>query len=181
MKAEAILLPIYGYIVPFHISTVKNASKTDEYLRINFVTPTQVVAQFQVNSPSSPFSRASFFLFFFYLICKLSFILLIYLFFLLQTGGKEVLYIREVTYRIQDQRSLTNSLRLIKELRKRVTERETELRDKRGLITQEKLIISKNRNPRLMDLFIRPSIPSLALPSFLSFSPRLFLVLSSLQ
>ncbi len=48
IKAEAILLPIYGYIVPFHISVIKNASKTDDYLRINFVTPTQMVAHAQV-------------------------------------------------------------------------------------------------------------------------------------
>lgn len=50
VKAEAILLPIYGYLVPFHVSTVKNASRLEEYLRINFVTPTQMVAQTQVNS-----------------------------------------------------------------------------------------------------------------------------------
>jgi nucleosome binding factor SPN SPT16 subunit len=71
-----------------------------------------------------------------------------------------VLYIRELTYRIQDQRSLANSLRLIKELRKRVSDRESEERDRTGLISQDKLILSKTpRNPRLPDLFIRPSIP----------------------
>eukprot|EP00026_Physarum_polycephalum_P000558 Phypoly_transcript_00559.p1 GENE.Phypoly_transcript_00559~~Phypoly_transcript_00559.p1 ORF type:complete len:1075 (-),score=176.29 Phypoly_transcript_00559:1265-4462(-) len=121
-KAEAILLPIYGYLVPFHISIVKNASKTDDYLRINFVTPTQVIAQSQGQ-------------------------------------GKELLYIREVTYRIQDQRNLTNSLLLIKQLRKQVSEREAEQRNVTGLVSQDKLIVSKNpRNPKLMGLFIRPNI-----------------------
>jgi len=38
-KREAVLLPIYGVLVPFHISTIKNATKSDDYLRINFITP----------------------------------------------------------------------------------------------------------------------------------------------
>jgi nucleosome binding factor SPN SPT16 subunit len=38
-QREVIFLPIYGLMVPFHISTVKNASKTDDFLRLNFVTP----------------------------------------------------------------------------------------------------------------------------------------------
>ena len=39
-KAETVLIPIFGQLVPFHISTIKNVSKTDEggntVLRINF-------------------------------------------------------------------------------------------------------------------------------------------------
>lgn len=59
VKAEALLLPIYGYLVPFHISIVKNASKTDDYLRINFVTPTAITAQSQVLSKLVVTSRSS--------------------------------------------------------------------------------------------------------------------------
>lgn len=81
------------------------------------------------------------------------------------------MYIRELTYRIQDQRSLTNSLRLIKELRKRVSDRESAAREQHGLISQDKLILSKNRNPRLADLFIRPIILLLKIIILLSFSP----------
>lgn len=44
-KHESIILPIYGMAVPFHISTLKNASKSDEgdfvMLRLNFITPGQ--------------------------------------------------------------------------------------------------------------------------------------------
>ncbi|CAG8535911.1 12681_t:CDS:10 [Ambispora leptoticha] len=44
-KNESIILPIYGFAVPFHISTLKNASKSEEgdytYLRLNFLTPNQ--------------------------------------------------------------------------------------------------------------------------------------------
>eukprot|EP00731_Ephydatia_muelleri_P026733 Em0018g833a len=42
-KYEALILPIHGYPTPFHISTVKNISKSEEgeytYLRINFFHP----------------------------------------------------------------------------------------------------------------------------------------------
>jgi nucleosome binding factor SPN SPT16 subunit len=44
-KHDSIILPIYGMAVPFHISTLKNASKSDEgdfvMLRLNFLTPGQ--------------------------------------------------------------------------------------------------------------------------------------------
>jgi len=43
---ETIILPIFGFAVPFHISTIKNPSFTkadgDAYLRLNFVTPGQI-------------------------------------------------------------------------------------------------------------------------------------------
>ena len=42
-RAESVILPIYGQAVPFHISTLKNVSKSDEgeftMLRFNFITP----------------------------------------------------------------------------------------------------------------------------------------------
>lgn len=42
-RYEAVILPIYGVMTPFHISFIKNASQTEEgefsYLRINFNTP----------------------------------------------------------------------------------------------------------------------------------------------
>eukprot|EP00011_Vannellida_sp_DIVA3-517-6-12_P000344 CAMPEP_0114614668 /NCGR_PEP_ID=MMETSP0168-20121206/5772_1 /TAXON_ID=95228 ORGANISM="Vannella sp., Strain DIVA3 517/6/12" /NCGR_SAMPLE_ID=MMETSP0168 /ASSEMBLY_ACC=CAM_ASM_000044 /LENGTH=1014 /DNA_ID=CAMNT_0001825723 /DNA_START=5 /DNA_END=3049 /DNA_ORIENTATION=+ len=38
-EREAVLLPIYGQLVPFHISTIKNATKDGERLRINFLYP----------------------------------------------------------------------------------------------------------------------------------------------
>jgi nucleosome binding factor SPN SPT16 subunit len=46
-KANAILLPVFGMIVPFHVSLVKNISLSDEagfsYLRINFNVPNHEV------------------------------------------------------------------------------------------------------------------------------------------
>eukprot|EP01133_Synstelium_polycarpum_P015861 gene15861-18847_t len=121
-RKEAILLPIYGYIVPFHISTIKNVSKYDDFLRINFNTPTSLSPEQTVGIP------------------------------------KQLLYVREVTYRIQEAKALSNTLRLIKEMRKRVTTRETENRFKMTLIAQEKLILTRGRFPRLNDVSVRPTI-----------------------
>lgn len=48
-KAQTIVLPTNGFAVPFHINTIKNASKNDEgdytYLRINFQTPGQLAGK----------------------------------------------------------------------------------------------------------------------------------------
>jgi nucleosome binding factor SPN SPT16 subunit len=58
-RSETIILPIYGLAVPFHISTVKNASKSDEgeffYLRINLNSPGQVIGKKdQTNASTKP-------------------------------------------------------------------------------------------------------------------------------
>ena len=48
-KAQTILLPVHGFAAPFHINTIKNASKNDEgdftYLRNNFQTPGQLAGK----------------------------------------------------------------------------------------------------------------------------------------
>lgn len=48
-KTQTVVLPVHGFAVPFHINTIKNASKSDEgdftYLRINFQTPGQLAGK----------------------------------------------------------------------------------------------------------------------------------------
>lgn len=48
-RNQSIVVPIYGRPVPLHINTIKNASKNDEgdfvYLRINLLTPGQVIGK----------------------------------------------------------------------------------------------------------------------------------------
>jgi nucleosome binding factor SPN SPT16 subunit len=38
-RRDTVLLPVYGVMVPFHISTIKNVSKNEDDLRINFIAP----------------------------------------------------------------------------------------------------------------------------------------------
>jgi nucleosome binding factor SPN SPT16 subunit len=46
---QSVVLPVYGYAVPFHISTIKNVIKTEGtdhmVLRINFQTPGQIAGK----------------------------------------------------------------------------------------------------------------------------------------
>lgn len=48
-KAQTIILPVHGFVVPFHINTIKNVSKNEEgeftYLRVNFQTPGQLAGK----------------------------------------------------------------------------------------------------------------------------------------
>src|SRR5690606_29438923 len=68
-----------------------------------------------------------------------------------------VAYIKELTYRSSDVRGLNTSLRAIKELRKRVNQRNQQIQNESEIVVQEKLILSRGRNPRLADIFVRPS------------------------
>eukprot|EP01118_Nematostelium_gracile_P011535 TRINITY_DN4109_c0_g1_i4.p1 TRINITY_DN4109_c0_g1~~TRINITY_DN4109_c0_g1_i4.p1 ORF type:complete len:781 (+),score=207.84 TRINITY_DN4109_c0_g1_i4:750-3092(+) len=123
---ETVSLPIFGLMVPFHISYIKNASKTDEeYLRINFVTPEgKGAGGVQKNEVSEPNS----------------------------------IRIKEISYRSPDSKSLNNALRMIKEMRKRVSMRDEQKRIKDQIVVQEKLVLNKGRNPRLSDIFVRPNL-----------------------
>lgn len=49
VQRNTVVLPIYGYAVPYHISTIKNVTKTEEaehiVLRINFQSPGQIAGK----------------------------------------------------------------------------------------------------------------------------------------
>jgi nucleosome binding factor SPN SPT16 subunit len=57
-KNEALLVPMFGRLVPFHISTIKNVSKSEEgaftHLRINFVAPGQSISSQQMPKEADP-------------------------------------------------------------------------------------------------------------------------------
>ena len=57
-RNQSIIVPIYGIPVPFHISTLRNASKNDEgdyvYLRLNFLTPGQGIGKQDALVPIPP-------------------------------------------------------------------------------------------------------------------------------
>lgn len=129
-KNEAILLPIYGSMVPFHVATVKSVSSQQDtnrtcYIRIIFNVP---------GTPFSPHDSNS-----------------------MKFQGS--IYLKEVSFRSKDPRHISEVVQLIKTLRRQVASRESERAERATLVTQEKLQLAGTRfKPiRLSDLWIRPS------------------------
>ncbi|KRX76657.1 FACT complex subunit SPT16 [Trichinella sp. T6] len=138
-KYDSVVVPIFGVPIAFHITTVKNISQSIEgdftYLRINFSRPVSAMVK-------NKDSTAAF---------------------------QGLLYVKELTFRSSNLKepgeldppsaNLREAYFKIKEVQKAFKARETEARDKQGIVQQDRLIICTNRvNPRLKDLFIRPSI-----------------------
>jgi len=124
LKNDAVLLPLGGSVVPFHIATIKNVSlsKADEgeytFLRINFLPP-----------PDG-------------------------------TGAGQASFLREVTFRAANSSAanLNTAFRVIKELRKRYTTRESERKEREAAVVQERLVLYKQKRIRLPDVYIRPNL-----------------------
>ncbi|XP_052205741.1 FACT complex subunit SPT16-like [Diospyros lotus] len=128
-KNEVILLPIYGSMIPFHVSTVKTVSSQQDtnrtcYIRIMFNVP---------GTPFNPHDANS-----------------------LKHQGS--IYLKEVSFRSKDPRHSSEIVQLIKTLRRNVVARESERAERATLVTQEKLVLAGNkfRPIRLLDLWIRP-------------------------
>lgn len=128
-KNEAILLPIYGSMVPFHVATVKSVSSQQDgnrncYIRIIFNVP---------GTPFNPHDANS-----------------------LKFQGS--IYLKEVSFRSKDSRHISEAVQLIKTLRRQVASRESERAERATLVTQERLQLSgaKFKPIRLLDLWIRP-------------------------
>ncbi|KAF0682668.1 Aste57867_25227 [Aphanomyces stellatus] len=136
MRAEAVIVPINGIPVPFHISTIKNVSKSEEdkatYLRINFFCPG---AGGTLGKDASPAMQAA--------VAKFP----------------SLMFIKELGFRSSDAHNLNNQFRLIKELQKRVKQREQQEQEESDLVVQEDLILTRDRRvPRLSDLSARPHL-----------------------
>ncbi|XAR52735.1 hypothetical protein NMG60_11020956 [Bertholletia excelsa] len=128
-KNEAILLPIHGSMVPFHVAMVKSVSSQQDtnrtcYIRIIFNVP---------GTPFNPHDANS-----------LKF--------------QSSIYVKEVSFRSKDTRHITEVVQLIKTLRRQVASRESEKAERATLVTQEKLQLAgtKFKPIRLSDLWIRP-------------------------
>lgn len=135
MESEAIIVPVNGIPVPFHISTLKNATKSDEgqysYLRVNFHTP-QAVARGPRpgNAPRFPGFAVR--------------------------EGTSAAFIKEFTFRSSNPINLNDCLRKIKELRKRVNEKATHALQKETLVTQQSLVIERRSLATISEVSIRP-------------------------
>lgn len=136
-KTESVVLPLFGLIVPFHISTIKNISSNIEgdytYFRINF------------NYPSSGFGKTES---------------------NLDTNSYYIreLVLRSSNIKIPGEAApnstnLNTAFRLIKDLHKKLKTKEAEEKELEGIVKQEDLVVNISKNlPRLKDLYMRPSI-----------------------
>ena len=109
-KNSTVILPIMGRPVPFHINTIKNASKNDEgefaYLRINFLSPGQGVGR----KDDQPFEDAS------------------------------AHFVRSLTFRSKDGDRMQEISQQITELRKNAVRREQEKKEMEDVVEQDKLV-----------------------------------------
>ncbi|KAI9699299.1 MAG: FACT complex subunit spt16 [Candelina mexicana] len=134
-KASTIILPIMGRPVPFHINTIKNASKNDEgewaYLRINFLSPGQGVGR----KDDQPFEDPS------------------------------AHFVRSLTFRSKDAAHMENIATKITDVRKNAVRKEQEKKEMEDVVEQEELTIIRNRKPQaLPDLFMRPALDGKRVP-----------------
>ncbi|EEH38707.2 FACT complex subunit spt16 [Paracoccidioides lutzii Pb01] len=134
-KASTVIVPIMGRPVPFHINTIKNASKSDEgeyaYLRINFLSPGQGVGR----KDDQPFEDPS------------------------------AHFVRNLTLRSKDNDRLAQVAQDISELRKNALRREQEKKEMEDVVEQDKLIEIRNRRPaKLPDVYLRPPLDGKRVP-----------------
>jgi nucleosome binding factor SPN SPT16 subunit len=109
-KNSTVIVPVMGRPVPFHINTIKNASKSDEdewaFLRINFLSPGQGVGR----KDDQPFEDAS------------------------------AHFVRSLTFRSKDGTRYEEISRQIAEMKKEATKKEQEKKDMEDVVVQEKLV-----------------------------------------
>ncbi|KAK8865948.1 FACT complex subunit SPT16 [Kwoniella newhampshirensis] len=127
-QRQSVVLPINGYAVPYHISTIKNVTKTEEsdhiVLRINFQSPGQIAGK----KEDMPFE------------------------------DPDANFIRSISFRSQDQRHMLKVFDSITGLKKAATKREAERKELADVIEQEKLVEIKGRHPYVLkNVFPRPA------------------------
>ncbi|KAK4122365.1 SPT16-domain-containing protein [Parathielavia appendiculata] len=134
-KNATIILPVMGRPVPFHINTIKNASKSDEgewsFLRINFLSPGQGVGR----KDEQPFEDAS------------------------------AHFVRSLTFRSMDGDRYADIANQISNLKREAVKKEQEKKDMEDVVEQDKLIEIRNRRPAMLDnVFIRPAMEGKRVP-----------------
>ncbi|KJZ78273.1 FACT complex subunit SPT16 [Hirsutella minnesotensis 3608] len=135
IKNNTVVLPIMGRPVPFHINTIKNASKSDEndfaFLRINFLSPGQGVGR----KDDQPFEDAS------------------------------AHFVRSLTFRSTDGDRYSEIATQISNMKRDVNKKEQEKKDMEDVVEQEKLTEIRNRRPAVLDnVYIRPAMEGKRVP-----------------
>lgn len=152
-KNQTVLMPIYGFIVPFHINTIKNVSKNDEgemtFLRINFQTPGQLAGKKEDTVSVSIFDWLSH-----WLSC-----------FFKPFEDPDATFIRSLSYRSTDGHRFDSIHKQITELKKEANKREQTKKEMADVIEQDVLVEVKGRRPqRLPEVFVRPALDGKRLP-----------------
>ncbi|TFK55027.1 FACT complex subunit SPT16 [Heliocybe sulcata] len=134
-KTQTVILPVYGFAVPFHINTIKNVSKNDEgdytYLRINFQTPGQLAGK----KEDTPFE------------------------------DPDASFIRSMSYRSADGHRFDAIAKQITDLKKEINKREQQRKEMADVIEQDTLVEVKGRRPqKLSEVFVRPALDGKRLP-----------------
>lgn len=121
VKASTVILPIMGRPVPFHINTIKNASKSDEgeysFLRINFLSPGQGVGR----KDDQPFEDAN------------------------------AHFVRSLTFRSNDSERMEDIATQITDLRKNAVRREQEKKEMEDVVEQDKLTVIRSMSTRIIN------------------------------
>lgn len=122
-KNSTIVLPIMGRPVPFHIQTIKNASKSDEgdfaYLRINFLSPGQGVGR----KDDQPFEDAS------------------------------AHFVRSLTFRSHDGDRLQDIANQISNMKRDAVKREQEKKEMEDVVEQDKLVEIRSKHCDVFEIF----------------------------
>lgn len=140
-KNSTVVLPVMGRPVPFHIQTIKNASKSDEgewsFLRINFLSPGQGVGR----KDDQPFEDAS------------------------------AHFVRSLTFRSTDGDRYTEIANQISNMKRDLTKKEQEKKDMEDVVEQDKLVEIRSRSTvsARADLCIctKPFTQTVARPSWI--------------
>ena len=129
-RQESVLVPLKDQKVPFHVSTIKNVSKSEEgrytYLRINFFAPGTALKDLGYELPA--------------------------------LHGNQAYFLHELLFRSADSKSAATAYRMLKELIKRVKHKDQEAQQKKDLVEQGALVVLRGKRPLLSDLTVRPSI-----------------------
>nr|pir 138K protein - Tetrahymena thermophila [Tetrahymena thermophila]AAS65456.1 p138 [Tetrahymena thermophila] len=126
---NAILLPVNGELVPFHISLIKNYSKNDEgkthTLRLNFHNPGSGSNLANITFP--------------------------------KIDG-QIVFIKELTFRSKNAKNMLETIKKIKDLQAKVKQTDQEAKNKDELVEQDKLQLRNTKRPALRNLKVRPAI-----------------------
>ncbi|OAA69513.1 transcription elongation complex subunit [Cordyceps fumosorosea ARSEF 2679] len=134
-KNATVVLPLLGRPVPFHINTIKNASKSDEndfsFLRINFLSPGQGVGR----KDDQPFEDAN------------------------------AHFVRSLTFRSTDGDRYSEIATQISNMKRDAVKKEQEKKDMEDVVEQDKLTEIRNRRPAVLDnVYIRPAMEGKRVP-----------------